>query len=390
VTDFAGGKIQAFVGPPERGAADDLEKVIIDFIDGAQSELQVAVQELDREQIARALVRAKLERNVDVEVFLEQDYLQEAWTAKDFERLKAPGETTAQAIERIVWGADELGLSDNRRLYSALLRAKIAVKADLNPAIFHQKFVVRDVRGGPGTDPALLTGSTNFTETDTHQNLNHVVIFHDQRIAQEYYSQFNQLRDGDFGRGMLGAVPRDYVLAGVPVRVLFAPDHTPELELVKQMLKIRTLQGRLDFAVFTFSGSSAVDDALNMLARAGTKVRGILDRAQNEKRDWSGAWRLHNANIELFLPAKAWKLRKLHHKLMVIDDSTVVAGSFNYTSDANDFNDENLFVIGSPEAKVAKQAVDAQECARIAAYFRTEIERIIANSDAWTPPPPPP
>ena len=34
-------------------------------------------------------------------------------------------------------------------------------------------------------------------------------------------------------------MPRVYDLAGVPVKVLFAPDHTPELEIIKQMLKLR-------------------------------------------------------------------------------------------------------------------------------------------------------
>ncbi len=33
---------------------------------------------------------------------------------------------------------------------------------------------------------------------------------------------------------------------------------------------------------------------------------------------------------------------------MVIDTRIVVAGSFNYTAPANEYNDENLFVIGSP------------------------------------------
>ena len=32
-------------------------------------------------------------------------------------------------------------------------------------------------------------------------------------------------------------MPRAYNLGGVPVKVLFAPDHTPELEIMKQMLK---------------------------------------------------------------------------------------------------------------------------------------------------------
>ena len=388
---FAGGLIECFAGPLEKGAPDDLEAVIVAFIDGARKELQVAVQELDNEQIARALVRAKLERKVDVEVFLEQDYLVEEWTPKTFERLRLPGETDAQAHERLVWGDAVLPLNPNRRLLGALQRANVDVKADLNPAIFHQKFLVRDVHGGAGTKPALLSGSANFTDTDTHANLNHVVVFHDQRVAQEYYSQFNQLREGDFGRGALSALPpRDYLIADVPVRILFSPDNVPELELVKQMLKLRRLDGRVDFAIFTFSNSSTVDEALSMLARAGVKVRGVLDRAMNEKRTWSGAWRLKEPGIELYLPKRSWRLRKVHHKLMVIDDTTVAAGSFNYTSDANEFNDENLFVVGSGDRLVGKKPVDHAECARITGFFRAEIERIIANSDRWIPPDPPP
>ena len=42
--------------------------------------------------------------------------------------------------------------------------AGVDVITDLNPDIFHQKFVVRDT----GTDTAAtLTGSANFTRTDT-------------------------------------------------------------------------------------------------------------------------------------------------------------------------------------------------------------------------------
>src|SRR5919112_1218759 len=384
MTAFASGKLECFAGPAEKGAPDNLENVIVGFIDGAQKELQVAVQELDNEPIARALVRAKLERGVDVRVFLEQDYLVEAWGPADLARLREPGESEADVRERIVWGNADLPLNVNRRLLGALQRAKIDVKADLNPAIFHQKFAVRDIRED---DASVLTGSANFTDTDTHANLNHIVVFHDARVAQEYYSQFNQLREGEFGRGSLGLPPRDYMLDGVPVRILFAPDNVPELELVKQMLKLRKLDAQLDFAIFTFSNSSAVDETLSVLGRAGCRIRGVLDRGQNRTRTWSGAWRLKDApNIELFLPKPSWKLRKLHHKLMVIDAATVCAGSFNYTADANDFNDENLFVVGSADPKVGNATVDTAACGQITAFFRGEIERIIGHSESWTPP----
>jgi phosphatidylserine/phosphatidylglycerophosphate/cardiolipin synthase-like enzyme len=385
---FAGGRIECYAGPFEKGAPDKLEDVIVAFIDAAQDELQVAVQELDNRAIAEALVRAKLDRGVRVEAFLEQSYLIEEWGDDDLERFREPGEGDNALRQRVVWGDFKLAHDINRRLLGALGRAKIDVKADLNPAIFHQKFVVRDVKS---KKPAVLTGSANFTHTDTHENLNHMVVFHDAAIAQEYYSQFNQLREGDFGRGELSRLPpRDYFVEGVPVRILFAPDNLPELELVKQMLKLRRFDATIRFAVFTFSDTSTVDETLNTLARAGCTVRGVLDSGQNRSRTWSGAWRLREPSISLFLPKKAWKLRKVHHKLMVIDERTVCAGSFNYTSDANEFNDENLFVIGSADDRVGKKAIDVAECQAITGFFRDEIERIIEHCDHWTPPVPPP
>ena len=158
---------------------------------------------------------------------------------------------------------------------------------------------------------------------------------------------------------------------------------------MKQMLKLRKLDGRVDFAIFTFSNSSTVDEALNMLARAGCTIRGVLDRGQNRTRTWSGAWRLHEPGISLFLPKSSWRLRKVHHKLMVIDDTTVCAGSFNYTADANEFNDENLFVIGSADPVIDGKPVDTAACGEIAAFYRAEIARIITHCDPWEPPDPP-
>jgi hypothetical protein len=68
-------------------------------------------------------------------------------------------------------------------------------------------------------------------------------------------------------------------LAGVPVKVLLAPDHTPELEFMKQMLKVKE-NGEIWFAIFTFAGSSGIDDTMLALARGGVRIRGVLDSGQ--------------------------------------------------------------------------------------------------------------
>ena len=74
VATFAQGKIEGYVGPAELGAADNLEQVIVEFINGAQKSLDIAVQELDNEAIAQAILDARF-RGVSVRMVVEQDYL---------------------------------------------------------------------------------------------------------------------------------------------------------------------------------------------------------------------------------------------------------------------------------------------------------------------------
>lgn len=384
MTEFGAGKIEAFVGPTDLGAADDLEQVIVEFISGAQETLDVAVQEIDSIPIAQALLDARW-RGVSVRIVVEQDYLEEG-EVPSADAKPRPGETEEQARQRVQWQEDPpRDLDANRWILSALLRSHVSVTADYNPEIFHQKFAIRDYRTEARPTSALLSGSANFTHTDGHKNLNHVVIFHDTRICKAYTTEFDQIRAGQFGRNGHGEVPRAYNLGGVPVKVLFAPDHAPELEITKQIMKTAT---RLDFAIFTFAGSSGIDDALIMASRAGCQIRGALDPAQ-AKQAWAATKWLDDAGIPLFLPRHVPGFGKLHHKLMVVDDSVVVAGSFNYTAPANEYNDENIFVLGSPYPDLPDSEggpVDPAACKALTDFFRAEIDRIVAGSDTYQPP----
>ena len=376
MASFAGGKIEAYCGPKELGAADNLEDVIVEFIDGAKKTLDIAVQELDNKRIAQAILDARW-RKVSVRIFLEQDYL---LSPKPPPLKLKSGEPKATAEEHAQW-TEGGELRANREIFAALLRNNVDAKADYNPKIFHQKFIIRDFRDHAMSTSALLSGSANFTDTDTHRNLNHVVIFHDYRICAAYQVEFDKIRGGDFGRKMHGDVPKAYNLEGVPVRVLFAPDHTPELELVKQMLKC---QKRMDFAIFTFAGSSSIDDAMVMIRAAKRQIRGALDPGQG-KQWWSATKWLHGEGIKVYIPKKTQKfpIRKLHHKLMVVDEAIVIAGSMNYTAPANEYNDENIFVLGSPYKSLPKKEggpVRPSECAKITRFFRQEIDRIIKQS----------
>ena len=349
-----------------------------------KSSLDVAVQEIDNPRIAQALVDASW-RGVDVQVFLEQDYLRSRLRGQP-PVLPKPrmGETPEQALYRVQWAQDDSELAENRRILAGLLRSDIQVRGDFNPKIFHQKFVLRDFRGKASATSALLTGSANFTLTDTHRNLNHVFVFRSAFVCRQYQTEVEQLERGSFGRSAIGDAPKTYDLGGIPVKVLFAPDHTPELEIMKQMLKGTK---EVYFAIFTFAGSSGIDDTMLALARGGMRIKGVLDPGQARQKWAAPRWLVHD-NIELYVPKRTGvfaDLRKLHHKLMVIDEQAVVAGSFNYTEPANEYNDENIFVLGSVHTEVDGIVVATNPCRELATHMKTEIERIIATSERYKP-----
>ena len=376
------GQVELFMGPAAVGAPDDLRAAIVGFIDGAGSRLRVAVQEIEDQPITEALIRARL-RGVLVQVIVESSYLRRH--AEDPEPVEVGHYFRHDAV---------FEYNPNRNMLEAMLRAGVDVKLDLNPSIMHQKFAVRD-------SDAVLTGSTNWTPSGLDRNLNHVVVLHDRNVASDYRGEFTELWQGTFGESQLRRDPKPkerWIHDGagghrIPVKALFAPDHGPEMEVMKQMLKARE---SVDFAIFTFAESSGIDDTMRSVACGsgavgappGSRVtiRGSFDGLQ-AGHDWAASHSLlDNDNISLFRSHRSGAVGKLHHKLMVIDEQVIIAGSFNYTHPASYINDENIIIIGNLEtaldmprfanrAALIDPSIAAQR--QLAAFAKTEMDRIV-------------
>ncbi len=341
---------ELYLGPQQQGGADSLVDPIIAFIDSAKrrQNLMIAVQEIDHQPIAEAIINARL-RGVNIDLVIEQSYLLG----------KSKPANLAEAFTAS--GAHQV----NRELLAAILRSTTDVKMDFNPSIFHQKFMV--------LGNSVLTGSTNFTTTGVTKNLNHVVIVHDAEIANQYKKEFREIRAGRFGKNSIDRdeKPKEARVDGVRVKALFAPDHGPEMEIMKQILKAKT---RIDFAAFTFAQSSGIDDALIAAHDRGVTVNGVLDRRQANQK-WAAKRGMVAAGISISEAGGQGGLGKLHHKLMAIDDQLTIFGSFNYTKPANKSNDENILIYGDiDEPDVQARALQH----RVAVSARTEIDRIIA------------
>jgi phosphatidylserine/phosphatidylglycerophosphate/cardiolipin synthase-like enzyme len=101
-------------------------------------------------------------------------------------------------------------------------------------------------------------------------------------------------------------------------------------------------------------------------------VRSFIAGAQA----WAATQPLKAAGVKLFQNRPGTGVRTVHHKLMVIDERVVIAGSFNYTGPATTLNDENIIVLGDLE----EQDADSEAAQRkLAAFALAEIERIIAD-----------
>ena len=341
------GQVAFYAGPHTEGAPDNLEAVIVDFINQAKKRLEIAVQELESRPIAEAIIAAR-QRHVTVKIVIEQSNLKRSPPKVD------------------PWNSGGKNES-NRAVHDAVLRSNIDVKVDYNASIFHQKFIIRDRE-------ALLTGSTNFTPTGTHRNLNHVVIVEDPEIAQVYAREFAEIQQGHFGKLNEGhdPHPKELVVSDVPIKVLFAPDRNPEMEIMKQMMKARE---RIDFAIFNFAKSSGIDDTMLRLLDVKMPITGAFDSRQGAGLVRGGGGGDFQSGWGTLCCKESGGVGKLHHKLMVLDGrQVVIAGSFNYTGPANALNDENIIILGSIEASTQKQRKAQQKIARFA---RNEIERII-------------
>lgn len=92
--------------------------------------------------------------------------------------------------------------------------------------------------------------------------------------------------------------------------------------------------------------SVPIAKALIEAHKKGIKVRVILDKSQFRNRGFSSAKLLSDYHIPVFID---YKVSIAHNKVMIIDKSTIITGSFNFTRSAQERNAENVIIINDSE-----------------------------------------
>jgi phosphatidylserine/phosphatidylglycerophosphate/cardiolipin synthase-like enzyme len=126
------------------------------------------------------------------------------------------------------------------------------------------------------------------------------------------------------------------------VDVYFSPHGGCREAIIKEIGNAKT-----DIYVQAYSFTSApIAKALFLSAfKKGVKVEGILDKSQRTAK-YSSATFLANVKIPTYTDDKH---AIAHNKIIIIDGSTVITGSFNFTKAGEERNAENLLVIRSKD-----------------------------------------
>ncbi|MCX6079641.1 MAG: phospholipase D-like domain-containing protein [Chloroflexi bacterium] len=310
-----------FTNPnPPDNTTDGIDQYVIPLINQAKKSIDVASFDLNLPSFINALADAS-KRGVQVRIVYD-------------------GKNGNQKLE-----ANRTEDGKEFDAIAVLNNADIApVDGGRSSGLMHDKMIIID-------SETLFMGSWNMSYNDTFRNNNNLLKITNPQLIANYQAKFNELFiDQRFGtHATVGALNSQMNIDGVQVENYFSPSDQVTAKLVAY---VNNAKKSIHFMIFTFTDK---DIASAMIERynAGVDVSGTIeDRGASQ-----------GAFVPLFCAKVPTKVDgnkyTMHHKVMVIDESIVITGSFNFTNAADNENDDNIIVIHDPT--VARLYLDELE-----------------------------
>ncbi len=278
--------------------ADGMDSALAGAIDAAADTLDIAAFELNSDPIQAAIARAT-DRGVRVRIVAD----------------------------------DEHGLYDSRNPHlHVLAQLGTEVRDDGRSALMHNKFAIID-------SVAVWTGSWNFTVNGTYRNNNNILVLESAAAVYAFQAEFDEMFErAEFGGRSTDEGIVEFDHAGGEVRVIFAPEAD---EISALIAEIESAAQSIRFMTFVFSLDELAAAMLNQAASREVSIQGVFEH-RNSTASWSQLPALHCAGAAVRQDGNRYIL---HHKVIIIDDHTVITGSFNFSRSAANKNDENIVII---------------------------------------------
>ena len=271
-----------------------IEEHLIQKINAAQNTIDLAVFEFDLENVAQSLIQAE-ERGVKVRVVYDNEY----------------SDPDPQMAELISSGIE--AVPDNRSAY------------------MHNKFFIFDGK-------CIWTGSFNISLNAAYKNNENALYFCSQEVATNYTTEFSEMFADQFGPSSPSDTPYpSFTIDGIFIENYFAPEDEVMNKVIKAVENAKTY---IHFMAFSFT-DDALADVMIQKKNQGIALGGIFE-TRGANTEYSQCQTLLSAGADISLDGNP---STFHHKVIVIDDTTVILGSFNFSSNANESNDENLLIV---------------------------------------------
>ncbi|MBN2052893.1 hypothetical protein JW756_05290 [Candidatus Woesearchaeota archaeon] len=214
--------------------------------------------------------------------------------------------------------------------------------------LMHNKFWI--LKNIAGID-YIITGSVNPTFNDFNRNDNNMVVISSKYLEQNYEAEFNELKKNEKDKP---TVYQKIIFNNRLIENYFCPDDNCE---DKALIALKNATKSIYFMTFSFTSDPLGDYIISRKDRLD--VKGVFDESQvNSQKQYTEYYKMLNNGMNVMLDGNKYKL---HHKVFIVDNQTVITGSYNPTSAGTAKNDENILIIHDPG---------------IAAEYQKEFERV--------------
>lgn len=188
------------------------------------------------------------------------------------------------------------------------------------PGLMHNKFCI--------IDDKVITGSHNPTNNNNKDNL---LIIQSKALADNYNKEFEDMWTGKITK----TDTKTIILNNYEITNRFCPEERCKDEIIQELGKANK---SIYFMLFTFT-DKYIAEILVDKSNSGLDVQGIMEPYQNQ-------YSMRKTLEEAGTPVKSDEGTGLmHNKVWIIDNKTVITGSYNPTKAADTINKENILVI---------------------------------------------
>lgn len=340
---------------------ENLEQRVIDVVNNAKKSIDLAAFELNSLNIVVALCKARV-RGVRVRIIFDDE--------------------SAPNNNKDLWKVVRSLLQNKYKIPMLSDAGWPAIKSKKNfykgrSAFMHNKFLVADYLSADSTDDMVITGSYNFTITGM-VSMQNVIAVQSRALASAYTVEFETMWGGaDENPDTSKAAFHQYkkkssnaktlVGSNSRVGVYFAPmskdKNRPNLlEIVADLIS-KEADHDIKICAFSFSTGVEIDEAIReKFELKNLDLKAVFDKTGRTSHGLYSAMTLDSISRKPWSKKAdaylAHEDRQLHHKYILIDAENpdtddipiVITGSFNFSKNANEVNDDNFLVIYDREA----------------------------------------